>query len=752
MKLIGKLSFLVLLLVALGCAQPVKKEARWITASDFVHAENQWYQLRKVVNLKKQPETAIAKISADSKYWLWINGELAVLEGQLKRGPNPNDTYFDEVDLAPWLKKGENTIAVQLWYFGCDGFSHKDSKMAGFYFDCDAEKQQIVSDSTWRIQLDEAYQDAGDPRKNFRLPESNVRFDAGKLERGWQKTGFNDSEWPFAHEVGPAGVAPWNQLHKRSIPQWKDFGRVMAADLKRDSNRVTMKLPYNMQFHFWVKVKAEAGKRIKITTDNFHHLSDIPLRADYITTDGIQEYEHLPWLNGQEVYFDLDDGVELLEAGYRETGYASEFNGVFVVDDADLMTLLQKAKTTLYVTMRDNFMDCPDRERAQWWGDLVLEMEESFYAMDEAAIDLSRKAIYELVDWQKADGALFSPVPAGNWDKELPQQMLASVGWFGFRHFVQYTGEKEMYTKVYPAVKKYLSMWQVGDDGSVPFKKGGWNWSDWGGKIDKNLLEHVWYYLALKGYAEMAEYMNDPLEKEKALLQMERIKHRLNTTFWTDEGYRSPNYKRETDDRGNGLAVVAGIADAEKYPVLAKLLFETRHASPYMEKYVEEALFLMGETDLALARMKERYRPMIDSEYSTLWEVFLEGGNWSYNHAWSGGPLSLMYKYLAGIEPEKPGFAEFHVFPEPGDFRQLSCSFSTVKGIIGLEYRKTDAEIQYQIQVPVETAAIVRVPKSAPDYGFQGSADALELTQREDLKFRYFKLIAGKWNVTIAIG
>ena len=70
----------------------MKKEAQWITQPNFDHAENQWYQLRTAVILKKQPKIALTKISADSKYWLWINGELAVLEGQLKRGPNPNDS------------------------------------------------------------------------------------------------------------------------------------------------------------------------------------------------------------------------------------------------------------------------------------------------------------------------------------------------------------------------------------------------------------------------------------------------------------------------------------------------------------------------------------------------------------------------------------------------------------------------------------------------------------------------------------
>ena len=79
---------------------------------------NQWFCFRKVVTLDDAPGEAVARIAVDSKYWLWINGEMVVFEGQVKRGPTPNDTYYDHVDLTKHLRKGENTIAVLLWYFG----------------------------------------------------------------------------------------------------------------------------------------------------------------------------------------------------------------------------------------------------------------------------------------------------------------------------------------------------------------------------------------------------------------------------------------------------------------------------------------------------------------------------------------------------------------------------------------------------------------------------------------------------------
>ncbi len=123
------LSFLVLF--AAACSKPVKVEDK---ASVFVPVEetveqgttitswdegtespNQWIAFRKDISLDEIPASAPARIAADSKYWLWVNGEMVVFEGQLKRGPNPHDSYFDVVELAPYLKKGENKIALLVW-------------------------------------------------------------------------------------------------------------------------------------------------------------------------------------------------------------------------------------------------------------------------------------------------------------------------------------------------------------------------------------------------------------------------------------------------------------------------------------------------------------------------------------------------------------------------------------------------------------------------------------------------------------
>ena len=55
--------------------------------------------------------------------------------------------------------------------------------------------------------------------------------------------------------------------------------------------------------------------------------------------------------------------------------------------------------------------------------------------------------MYELIGWQQEDGTLYSPIPSSNWNKELPGQMLASIGYYGFWNYYLHTGDLQTIKK-----------------------------------------------------------------------------------------------------------------------------------------------------------------------------------------------------------------------------------------------------------------------------------------------------------------
>ena len=681
---------------------------------------NQWTCYRKVVNLRSAPRRAIARIAVDSKYWLWINGKLVVFEGQLKRGPTPVDTYYDQVDLTQHLQKGDNTIAILVWYFGKHGFSHKSSGKSGLVFDADLDGRQLLSNSAWKAIIHPSFEDTGAPHPNMRLPESNIRFDARNDLLGWQQPGFDDSDWPAAEAYGKPPCAPWNKLVLRPVPLWKDFGLkdyVNVAELPKvsDGKVIKAKLPYNAQVTPYLKVEGPAGKLIDIRMDNYNGGGPPNVRTEYVTRAGIQEYENLGWMNGHEMHYTIPAGVKILALKYRETGYNTEFTGTFECDDDFLNRYREKALRTLYITMRDTYFDCPDRERAQWWGDMVNEFGEAFYAMDHRSSLLAKKGILELMNWQRDDGTIFSPVPSGNWNRELPMQMLNSVGYFGFWSYYLYSGDLETIRTVYPRVKRYLSVWKLGDNGLVVPRQGGWTWGDWGQNKDMTILYNGWYYLALKGQLNMAKAVGARGDLEGIKAKMKSIEQNFNKTFWNGKEYRSPGYNGQTDDRAHALAVISGLAKLEQYNTIREVFRTQEHSSPYMEKYVGEALYQMRFENDAVARTKKRFKAMTDHPYTTLWEDWRIGGHGggTINHAWCGGALTLLSQYGAGVAPVTPGYGTYHVLPQMGSLKRIKTTVPSVKGNIDMEVVNAQDSFTIHLTSPANTVAIVGIPKTS---------------------------------------
>lgn len=694
------------------CAIACSAQVLTLPASEAV-SPGMWLCYRMNLHLNDEPSDVELRIAADSKYWLWVNGELQVREGGLKRGPNPKDTYCDVLRGAQGLCEGDNTVAVLVWYFGKDGFSHRNSPTSGLAFHLSVDGKVLDTDKAWKVCRHPAYYLPEGEEPNYRLPESNIGFDAAK-DIAFQQPDYDDSSWSKARRV-PLEEAGWNQLVDRPIPQWKDYGLKTYTRTERQGNQILAYLPYNAQVTPYLKVKSVAGRKIDIRTDDYRGGSATNVFAEYITREGVQEFECRGWMNGHYVIYTIPEGCEVLELKYRETGYETDFAGNFWCDDPFLTRLWTKSQRTLYITMRDTYMDCPDRERAQWWGDVVNELGEAFYALDEKAHRLTRKGICELMDWQRVDSTIFAPVPAGNYKDELPMQMLASVGYYGFWTYYMGTGDKELIEYVFPKVKKYIHVWKTSSDGLVIPRKGGWTWGDWGDNKDMELLFSLWYSIALDGYAHMARLVDEPAEARWADETNDRLRKVFHQKYWTGAYYKSSDYEGQPDDRAQALAVVAGVLPKELYPTIRPFFRQQYHASPYMEKYVLQALCEMGYYQDAMDRMRLRYEAMVDSPLTTLWEgwgIGKEGfGGGSYNHAWSGGPLTILSSYMAGVKVVEPGFKVFSICPNLGNLSHVKVTVPLAGGrFIEADVKKDAERCVLELAVPEGTAGLVGLP------------------------------------------
>ena len=693
--------------------------AKWIQAADCTNGVNTWQVFRKNVSCNSVPKRLIARISVDSKYWLWINGKMCVYEGGLKRGPSPESSYYDEINIAPYLRKGDNTIAVLTVFFGKEGFSHKNSGLAAMLFDAQSKNVRILSDGSWEAAVYKAYETVKKEVPNWRLPESSIRFDGRRDLGKWYAPDYI-GHFPKARVVGEQAVnVTMGQLVKRPIPQFVyRYAKYVSTWFDENTRILHCRLPYNAQVCPLLKVEAPAGKVIDMRTEDFVITGENSVRGEYVTRDGVQQYESMGWMNGNEVRYNIPEGVKVLDVGYCESGYDTKDVSDFRCNDSFFNELFKRSVRTMYVNMRDTYFDCPDRERAQWWGDVVNDIQQNFYCLSTSSWKIIDKGIYELMNWQRADGTIFSPIPAGNWDKELPVQMLMAVGWYGFYTQYYYSGNDDFIKPVYGRLKKYLhEVWKLDEDGFVKTRQGGWSWADWGDHIDLDLITNEWYYLALKAEKQFAARMNIPEDVARIDEIMQNMARKFDSRYWTGKDFRSQAYKEAaSDDRAQALAVVSGLASPDKYPAMLDVFKTSRFSSPLLEMYVQQALFQMGQGEFALQRARERYSQMLDfKNQTTLFELWDTGG--SINHAWSGCMVTVFGRHVCGIEPTSPGFRTFRVKPQMAGLTDVSQNIETRYGLIKCHLKQTGGRLQVDLTVPKGTRAEVIAGNTTKNVG-----------------------------------
>ncbi|MBR5106354.1 MAG: glycoside hydrolase [Alistipes sp.] len=698
------------------------KEAQIITTSETI-ADGDWQLFHKEFELKSTSDVTL-RIAADTKYWLWVNDQLVVREGGLKRGPTPKDSYCDVLHDVANLRKGENEVKVLVQYYARNSFSHRVSATPGLYFDLKTKRDHIVSDESWSaVRYDAMWQAPMEHNlqgfRKYRVAGANVAYDARKALDLTQN--IDASSWAKAVVVARE-KSDWGGLQERSIPLFRWSELLDYEGQKWQGRELVCKLPYNAQVTPYFKVRAKGGEHIKIYTDDYWIGPARAFYTEYIACEGEQEFETPIWTNGHDVIYLIPEGVEVLDVKYRESGYDADFVGSFKSDNEFCNKLWQKAQRTLYVNMRDIYMDCPDRERGQWWGDVVIELGQAGYVFDERAHLLTRKAIHELMNHQREDGTIYSPIP-GSFMQELPCQMLAAVGQYGFYTYYLQTGDKKTIDDVYDRVKRYVfDVWNPSNKELVDLRKGGWFWGDWGSNIDQEALQQCWYAIALQGFAKQARLTGHNTDAMMAEQNYDKMIGAFNKRYWNEklQQYRTPEYSDQPDDRVQAMAVLAGFVPQERYEAMRNFFKKHYQSSTYMEKYVLEALCKMGYYKDAMARMEKRFGEMVAAPYTTLWEgweytggrgMTYKSGHGTYNHAWSGGGLIILSKHIAGIEPVAPKFEKFSVEPNLAKLNFVETTVPTVYGNIEMRAEKSGKQLNIALSVPNGTTAEVRLPK-----------------------------------------
>lgn len=484
-------------------------DARWIWSDDTSLNTNVLF--RKAFHLDSSAARAPTRICSDTAYLLYVNG-IKVLRGPLNRTPKGEPSnYYDHIDLAPFLKKGENLIAVRAYHFGHTVKWYVTPEMPGFIFQMDLPGTMVTSDSSWSVQTAGAW-DSDSPFRSTVGFNSEV-FDAGKLDPSWSQPGFDARTWSSATELGSVPEEPWGTMVKRPIPyfleidsaepqeivslgqsilsdEWEPHARIRAQELeplgdcsieKLDDSRI---VPLEIQsspgkaavfvvdFGGLVTGRpyfvVEGGEGVEI--DIFYsgrfnpdkgQLDAIPgdryvgreKNADrIITRQGKTSWEGFDFRAFRYMEFHVRNALEpikLEDLSVRIQRFDFPVEASVRTSDAFVNRLYDVSKETIRHCSHDVFMDGPERERAGWLGDAAMQMVFAWYTFG----DLGENSLTEKVLQQ----TVWHPTPGqkGRYSHHPPQGHLLLPGqlmWLFQRVWPYYlhSGREEFVEDMYP--------------------------------------------------------------------------------------------------------------------------------------------------------------------------------------------------------------------------------------------------------------------------------------------------------------
>ena len=211
-------------------------KAQWIAHPSESLLDYGVFHFRKNFDLMERPKEFIINISADNRYRLFVNGKAVCF------GPARADLEhwsFESIDIASFLKPGNNLLAAVVWNFGeLKPWAQFTIKTA-FIVQGNSPSEEIVNtDTSWKVIKDPAYSPAPASSKEtsgqFVVVGPCDRVDASLYPWNWETPGYDDQKWlkprtlDTAHPRGVGTDINW-ELTPRRIPLMEQMYQRFAS-------------------------------------------------------------------------------------------------------------------------------------------------------------------------------------------------------------------------------------------------------------------------------------------------------------------------------------------------------------------------------------------------------------------------------------------------------------------------------------------------------------------------------------------
>lgn len=332
------------------------------------------------------------------------------------------------------------------------------------------DKQTILTDTSWKVC---------DGACLYNHARQGEIYDASLVKEGFDKAGFNDSEWDSAHLT----YAPGGVLEPMDMPPIRVIRTVKSIS---HSNGI---YDFGENISGWVRVKAkgEKGREIRIRYDE--RLKDDKTLFGYINVFTKQKLKHedILILSGNKTdeyapsfcyhgfrYVQVENEPEEFEIIAEVVHTDLERVGSFWCSD-DMLNKIHSASVSATLTNYHGIpTDCPHREQNGWTGDALISCEQALmnFNMDKAY----RKWLNDFKDVQRKSGQIPAIVPTPNWGYSNYSGPAWDSALIQIPYFMYLNGsDKSVLENMWDSMAKYMNYtknWAV--DNLVDFGLGDW--------------------------------------------------------------------------------------------------------------------------------------------------------------------------------------------------------------------------------------------------------------------------------------
>ena len=735
-------------------------EASWIGGGDL---------LRKQFVIEGEVKQARAYVCGLGWCELRINGQ-KVGDHQL----DPGQTDYEKVALySPYnitnlLKKGENAVGVML---GNGRYAQDWSSVPGVLERVQIYKNalpkvilqleiQFENGSCKKLVTDETWKTAKGPIIENDIYNGEI-YDARLEKPGWDRFGYDDSQWGKAKIAVPPGGQLVSQCTFPPIKAIQTIPPIAMTNLIQD----VCVYDFGQNFTGWVRltVRGPRGTEVKLRFAELLHpngmINVIPNRTAKATDTYILKGEGIETYEPRFTYH----GFRYVEVtGYPGTLSLNSIQGVVVHSAVEPVgefqcsnQLINKIHENVLWTQVSNLMsiptDCPQRnERMGWLGDAQLVVEESIFNFDMVAF--YTKWLWDIRESQKEDGSL-SDVAPPYWRRYPADPAWGTacvvIPW----NLYLYYDDKKILEENYSLMKGWVDYLTTISEGHlIKFNKYG----DWcpPGKfrsldVPGELISSWCYYHDTLTLSHIARVLGKSADVKKYTALSQSTKDAFNKEY-LEEDYYSYNSKisdmllrfdlcPEHDKKGyrkralytqtsNVLPLYLDMVPENKKSAVLQNLFENVevthdcHVSTGIlgTRYIMDTLTKYGRADLAYRLATQTTYPgwgyMIKEGATTLWErwEYMAGGGMnSHNHIMFGSIDAWFYKVLAGINQDlaAPGFKRVIIKPYIlGDLNYVSASVKTIRGLVSSSWRRENSSLVVEVTLPVNSEGEVNLP------------------------------------------